>query len=110
MDFTTRIPIFSADFSSWIIVILVSFLTQELASSGCLGIYQSIFSLLILQQGIVLRDWSDPAATGLASVQSGIIDEVREQRGIVFGRNEIDVEGKSTLSLLIDEVACLFPF
>lgn len=40
----------------------------------------------------------------VAGVQSGISEVVRRQRLLLFGNNVIDVEGKSTLSLLFDEV------
>jgi cation-transporting P-type ATPase 13A2 len=42
--------------------------------------------------------------TRLAAVQSGISEDVRRQRLLLFGNNEIDVEGKSSVSLLLDEV------
>jgi hypothetical protein len=47
--------------------------------------------------------------TRLAAVQSGIRKAVRRQRLLLFGNNEIDVEGKSTISLLIDEVLFYSP-
>lgn len=31
-------------------------------------------------------------------------EQTREQRRLIFGKNEIDIEGKSTISLLVDEV------
>ena len=40
----------------------------------------------------------------LGSGQSGMSEAVRRQRLTLFGNNEIDVEGKSTMSLLLDEV------
>jgi cation-transporting ATPase 13A2 len=42
--------------------------------------------------------------TGLLPVQGGVDEYVRRQRLILFGNNEIDIEGKSTVSLLVDEV------
>ncbi len=33
---------------------------------------------------------------------------MKEQRKLIFGRNEIDIEGKSTTSLLVDEVSVDF--
>ena len=47
---------------------------------------------------------------GLSSVQNGISEAVRHQRLLLFGNNEIDVEGKSTISLLLDEVISLLSF
>lgn len=46
--------------------------------------------------------------TGLASVQGGINEVIRRQRLILFGSNEIDIAGKSTISLLVDEVYVVF--
>jgi hypothetical protein len=37
-------------------------------------------------------------------LQSGLEESVRQQRKSLFGLNEINIEGKSTISLLIDEV------
>jgi cation-transporting ATPase 13A3/4/5 len=51
------------------------------------------------------RDWRDPSWTGLQVVQSGIETPVRQQRLSLFGKNEVDIEGKSTISLLVDEVS-----
>ncbi|KAH0589002.1 hypothetical protein H2248_004780 [Termitomyces sp. 'cryptogamus'] len=55
----------------------------------------------------MVRDWRDLSVT-LASVQTGIEKSVRKQRLLLFGRNEIEIEGKSTISLLVDEV--IHPF
>jgi len=44
------------------------------------------------------------------SAQSGINDKTKEQRKIIFGRNEIDIEAKSTIALLVDEVNLFFFF
>lgn len=45
---------------------------------------------------------------GLSSVQGGIDESIRRQRLILFGSNEIDIAGKSTISLLVDEVYVKF--
>ena len=47
------------------------------------------------------------------AVQKGIDDGTQEQRLILFTKNEIDIEGKSTVSLLVEEVSvsviyCIF--
>lgn len=39
-------------------------------------------------------------------MQNGLEGFVRQQRLILFGKNEVDIEGKSTLNLLVDEVRC----
>ncbi|KAL7281025.1 hypothetical protein ACG7TL_004327 [Trametes sanguinea] len=56
----------------------------------------------------MIRDWRDSSWTGLGSVQNGLRKDVQAQRMSLFGPNLIDIEGKSTLSLLIDEV--IHPF
>ena len=43
--------------------------------------------------------------TKLTSAQGGISEAVRHQRFLLFGNNEIDIEGKSNISLLVDEVS-----
>ncbi|KAI0373603.1 Ca-transporting ATPase, partial [Pilatotrama ljubarskyi] len=56
----------------------------------------------------MIREWRDNSWTGLGSVQNGLRKDVHAQRVTLFGPNLIDIEGKSTLSLLIDEV--IHPF
>ena len=50
------------------------------------------------------RDWRDPSWQTIASVQNGVSKGVQAQRSLLFGSNLIDIEGKSTASLLIDDV------
>ncbi|KAJ7594428.1 P-type ATPase [Mycena floridula] len=54
------------------------------------------------------RDWRDQAWTGATSVQDGLNDFMHHQRLTLFGPNAIDIQGKSTISLLVDEV--IHPF
>ncbi|KAH7888606.1 hypothetical protein F5I97DRAFT_1854044 [Phlebopus sp. FC_14] len=56
----------------------------------------------------MIRDWRDPAWTGLLSVKNGLLQSVRQQRLTLFGPNLVDIEGKSTFSLLVDEI--IHPF
>ncbi|KAH7915166.1 hypothetical protein BJ138DRAFT_1122835 [Hygrophoropsis aurantiaca] len=65
---------------------------------------------LDVQTGLfsMTRDWRDPFWTGLASVQHGLSQSVRQQRITLFGPNLVDIEGKSVLSLLVDEI--IHPF
>lgn len=49
-------------------------------------------------------DWRDPSWTGIRSVQNGLDRMTEDQRRRLFGDNVIDIQGKSTLSLLVDEV------
>ncbi|CDO77638.1 hypothetical protein BN946_scf184946.g32 [Trametes cinnabarina] len=56
----------------------------------------------------MIRDWRDSFWSSLGSVQNGLQKDIQAQRMSLFGPNLIDIEGKSTLSLLIDEV--IHPF
>ncbi|KAF7315568.1 Cation-transporting ATPase [Mycena indigotica] len=53
----------------------------------------------------IIRDWRDPSSN---APTRGIESSVRQQRLTLFGKNEVDIEGKSTIALLIDEV--IHPF
>ncbi|KAI9509489.1 P-type ATPase [Russula earlei] len=55
-----------------------------------------------------VKDWRDHGWTGVASVKNGLEGPLRQQRLTLFGPNVIDVEGKSIISLLVDEV--IHPF
>lgn len=50
------------------------------------------------------REWRDSSWTGIQSVKDGLDKSTQEQRLTLFGLNVIDIEGKSTASLLVDEV------
>ncbi|KDQ53585.1 hypothetical protein JAAARDRAFT_137089 [Jaapia argillacea MUCL 33604] len=56
----------------------------------------------------MMKDWRDPSWSGLASVRNGLMEPVRQQRLTLFGPNVIDIEGKSTVSLLVEEI--IHPF
>jgi cation-transporting ATPase 13A2 len=56
----------------------------------------------------MVRDWRDHLWTSLKGVSAGLDESTRDQRRILFGQNSIDIEGKSTLTILLDEV--LHPF
>ena len=56
------------------------------------------------------RNWRDPSWVGIFSVQNGVDETTRAQRLILFGKNEIDIKGKSTISLLVDEVTFVILF
>ena len=51
-------------------------------------------------------DWRDLSWTSIPSVLPGIDDAVQTQRQTLFGKNEIDIEAKSTGALLVDEACC----
>ena len=47
--------------------------------------------------------WKDPSWTDVLAVRAGIDSDEQEIREKVFGKNEIDIEMKSTVQLLLDE-------
>ncbi|GJE95870.1 P-type cation-transporting ATPase domain-containing protein [Phanerochaete sordida] len=56
----------------------------------------------------MVKDWRDSTWSTKPSVQGGLDDGTMTQRLTLFGPNVIDIEGKSTISLLIEEV--IHPF
>lgn len=56
----------------------------------------------------MVRDWRDQSWTTAASVHGGLENKTTSQRAILYGKNEIEIEGKSTVSLLVDEI--IHPF
>jgi cation-transporting P-type ATPase 13A2 len=67
----------------------------------------NIIFCLFFNRSSTSRDWRDRSWTGRHSVQNGLDQSIRTQRLTLFGSNEIDIEGKSTLALLVDEVSSL---
>ncbi|KAH9083670.1 P-type ATPase [Lactarius deliciosus] len=55
-----------------------------------------------------VKDWRDHGWTGVGSVKNGLEGSVRHQRLTLFGANVVEIEGKSIISLLLDEV--IHPF
>ncbi|KAH9036902.1 P-type ATPase [Lactarius hengduanensis] len=55
-----------------------------------------------------VKDWRDHGWTGVGSVKNGLEGPVRHQRLTLFGPNVVEIEGKSIISLLLDEV--IHPF
>ncbi|EPT04465.1 hypothetical protein FOMPIDRAFT_1156644 [Fomitopsis schrenkii] len=55
-----------------------------------------------------VKDWRDPSWTAISWVQHGLVSDVQKQRRTLFGLNAIEVGGKSTIGLLVDEV--IHPF
>jgi cation-transporting P-type ATPase 13A2 len=51
-----------------------------------------------------LRDWQDPSWTGVAGVQGGLKESTRCQRLALLGKNVLDIQEKSVVSLLRHEV------
>ncbi|KAG8936983.1 hypothetical protein FRC02_009120 [Tulasnella sp. 418] len=56
----------------------------------------------------MLKDWRDPSWTSVTAIRQGPDKSTRDQRQILFGSNVIDIEGKSVITLLVEEV--LHPF
>ncbi|KAF6760303.1 P-type ATPase [Ephemerocybe angulata] len=52
----------------------------------------------------LVRDWRDPAATTVASISQGLTSDTHQQRQLLFGKNEIEIEAKPTWTLLVEEV------
>ncbi|KAF8726522.1 hypothetical protein AX14_007766 [Amanita brunnescens Koide BX004] len=56
----------------------------------------------------MVRNWRDSSWSSIGSVTSGLQQSARQQRSTLLGPNLIDIEGKSTLTLLVDEI--IHPF
>ncbi|PCH43850.1 Ca-transporting ATPase [Wolfiporia cocos MD-104 SS10] len=56
----------------------------------------------------MIKEWRDRTWTGIPAVQHGLDEHTQTQRRTLFGSNLIDIEGKPTISLLVDEV--IHPF
>lgn len=59
----------------------------------------------IIDKFVLYGDWQDPTWTTVKSIRAGLDGEERIRRGILFGKNQIDVKQKSLLALLVDEVS-----
>lgn len=62
-------------------------------------VYHPLHDKFLLNNG-----WKDPNWTDIRVVRSGIDGGEKEHRNLVFGANVIDIEEKSIMQLLIDEV------
>lgn len=54
---------------------------------------------------VLCSDWKDPNWTDVKSIRAGLDSDERLRRERVFGANEIEIERKSILQLLVDEVS-----
>lgn len=59
----------------------------------------------VLDKFVLYGDWQDPGWINVKSIRSGLDGEERIRRSIVFGKNQIDVQQKSLVALLVDEVS-----
>lgn len=75
--------------------------------TGLFSMVRSV-SLYLLQEDkrsfVGDSHWRDSSWNGLAAIQHGLNPSTRIQRSVLFGPNSVDIQGKSTVSLLIDEV------
>lgn len=53
---------------------------------------------------VLCSNWKDPKWTNVRSIRGGLDGDERYRREQVFGQNQIDIQQKSNLQLLIDEV------
>lgn len=61
----------------------------------------------LLDKFVMNNSWKDPAWTNVSELRQGIVGEDKEMRSLVFGKNVIDIEEKTTMQLLVDEVFSL---
>lgn len=59
----------------------------------------------LLDKFVTYGDWQDPSWTSVKSIRAGLDGEERVRRGKVFGKNQLDVQQKSLVALLVDEVS-----
>ncbi|RKF63313.1 putative cation-transporting ATPase [Erysiphe neolycopersici] len=57
---------------------------------------------------VLSSNWKDPRWIDVTSIRAGIDGDEKDNRGLIFGKNCIDIEQKNLLQLLTDEV--LHPF
>jgi len=60
-------------------------------------------------QFVLNNNWKDPAWSDVKAIRSGLDGDEKDSRELVFGKNLIDIEVKSTAQLLVDEVRSLVP-
>ena len=56
----------------------------------------------------LISNWKDPAWTNVRVMRGGLDADERDSREQVFGHNIIDIQQKSVLQLLMDEVRALW--
>ena len=54
---------------------------------------------------MLCSDWKDPKWTDTKSIRAGLDSDERHKREQIFGKNQIDIQQKSILQLLVDEVS-----
>ena len=66
--------------------------------------YIRFFYHPLLDEFVMNNSWKDPAWTNVNRLRQGIEGEYKEMRSLVFGKNVIDIEEKTTMQLFVDEV------
>jgi cation-transporting P-type ATPase 13A2 len=54
---------------------------------------------------VLFSGWRDPNWTDVRAIRSGLDSDEKSVREVVFGRNLIDIQQKSVVQLLVDEVS-----
>lgn len=54
---------------------------------------------------VIGNGWKDPNWKDVRSIRAGLDGDEKTYRGLVFGKNVIDIEQKSVSQLLVDEVS-----
>jgi len=62
----------------------------------------------LLDKFLLNNKWKDPLWNDVKAIRRGVDGEQYEQRASVFGRNVIDIEEKTVMQLLVDEVSFSF--
>ncbi|TIB92882.1 hypothetical protein E3Q19_01771 [Wallemia mellicola] len=86
--------------------------TSNSSSADILRYFDYRYTRFILHedQGVfrMIRDWRDPRWISQTAVAGGLPESKREERRLLFGLNEIEIEERSWGQLFVDEV--LHPF
>lgn len=59
----------------------------------------------LMDKFVPCSSWQDPTWTHVKSLRIGLDGEEKNRRATVFGKNQIDVQQKSLVELLFDEVS-----
>lgn len=92
-------------------LVVVDYRYTRFALDPRTGLFSAVkYVLLYASMGCIIywkrnnRDWRDSSWTNINAVQHGLASDVQRQRRTLFGLNAIEIEGKSTIGLLVDEV------
>ena len=71
--------------------------------------YLRLFFHPLKDKFLLCSNWTDSAWSNVKAMRVGLDSEERHRRELVFDKNQIDIEEKSILKLLVDEVRPQFP-